>query len=189
MDSDHDKISINNPILSVNTSDQDFAEAKYVYNSLQASKCCSRRQLAEDKINSITVCNGKPISNETEERCGDGLFTTSNLTISNKRVQDQISQSINGLDDNHMKVTRYTDQETTDFRKDILTMIDRSCSDSRASAADSNEFRTYIEQGYKDLQMKLSTRWGEVGGGEGKLVFGGCTQDRDKVLSRFRGSF
>ena len=190
MDSDHDKISINNnPILSVNTSDQDFAEAKYVYNSLQASKCCSRRQLAEDKINSITVCNGKPISNETEGRCGDGLFTASNLTISNKRLQDLISQSIEGMDNEQMNVTRYIDQESTDFRKDILTIIDQSRSDSRASAADLNEFCSYIQEGYKELQMKLSTRWGEVGGGVGRLVFGGCTQDRDKVLSRFRGSF
>ena len=88
------------------------------------------------------------------------------------------------MDSDHDKITI-----KTDFSKDILTKIDQSCSDSRASAADLNEFCPYIEQGYRDLQMKLSTRWGEVGGGEGKLVFGGCTQDRDKVLTRYRGSF
>ena len=88
------------------------------------------------------------------------------------------------MDSDHDKITI-----KTDFRKDILTIIDQSRSDSRASAADLNEFRSYIQEGYKELQMKLSMRWGEVGGGEGKVVFGGCTQDQDKVLTRFRGSF
>ena len=187
--SDTDKITINNPILGVNTSDQDFAEAKYVFHRLQACKCCSRRHLTEDDINSISVSNGKPTSSSNENRCGDGLFTSSDLTNSNKRLQDLISQSIEGMDNEQMNVTRYTDQESTDFRKDILTIIDHSCSDIRASSADLSQFRSYIQEGYKELQMKLSMRWGEVGGGEGKLVFGGCTQDRDKLLSRYRGSF
>ena len=188
-DSETDNITINNPILGVNTSDQDFAEAKYVYHCLQSGKCCSRRHLTEVDINSISVSNGKPTSSINKNRSGEGLLTSSDLTNSNKRLQGLISQSIEEMDNEQLNVTRYTDEESTDFRKDILTIIDQSRSDSRASAADLNEFRSYIQEGYKELQMKLSTRWGEVGGGEGKLVFGGCTQDRDKVLSRFRGSF
>ena len=143
----------------------------------------------EVDINSISVSNGKPTTSSiNENRRGEGLLTSSDLTNSNKRLQGLISQSIEEMDNEQLNVTRYTDQESTDFRKDILTMIDQSRSDSRASAADLNEFRSYIQEGYKEFQKKLSTRWGEVGGGEGKLVFGGCTQDRDKVLSRFRGS-
>ena len=109
-DGDTDKITINNPILGVNTSDQDFAEAKYVFHRLQACKCSSRRHLMEHDINSISVSNGKPTSSSIENRCGEGLFTSSDLTNSNKRLQDLISQSIEGMDNEQMNVTRYTDR-------------------------------------------------------------------------------
>ena len=71
------------------------------------------------------------------------------------------------------------------LQENILTRIEESYNDTRASAHELNELQRVINDAFDDHIQKLDKKWGKVGGGEGKLEFYGKSQDRSAKATRF----
>ena len=132
---DDRQISIEQPLLGTNTTENDFKEAKYVFRCYKSSCCCSRKHLTECQIQSSEDIDTLPLpKNDTVERHSINGCSYGSITDANKISQEQIKDSVDRSEKEQLKYTRFTEEEKCDYRKNILTRIEESYNDTRASA-------------------------------------------------------
>ena len=189
---DKPDISIDDPILSDDTSEDDFKEAKYVFQCLQKKCCCSRAHISGVDLDSTTVSTNTIDLKTIEEHSSQESHCSSNCFLSpmNVKSQELIKESIkDSQDDDDLNLFRYTDEEKSELRKHVLTMTEQCYNDSRASAADLNELRAAMDDVFQTHISKIQSKWGKNGGGEGRIEFYATPQERSKVVGRYRGSY
>lgn len=84
--------------------------------------------------------------------------------------------------------TCLNDDDVTDMRKDWVDCLDKILNDERVTTKMMSELDRGIKDAISNCWEKVEGKWGQNGGGEGKMEFCGQTSAFGKERKRFRGS-